>query len=188
MKKLLILVMVLAMASFAGATLKITGAPTGDVHPSDIVQLGIMTDAAIGYLSNPAEGGYYVMVANVLGGTLDQLSGITIVADSGIGVEHSVDALGLLDGTGLVIPAGMNGIGGFVIVIDLTGGIAADTQLIGEIAFHCEAPGDVIVQLYSTDLGSAITLVDSVVIHQIPEPVTVALLGLGGLFLRRRMA
>jgi len=29
-------------------------------------------------------------------------------------------------------------------------------------------------------------VMDSQIIHQIPEPITLALLGLGGLFLRRR--
>ncbi len=50
------------------------------------------------------------------------------------------------------------------------------------VDLHCEGEGDVLVELY--DAGS--TLIDSAVIHQIPEPMTIALLGLGGLFLRRR--
>lgn len=50
------------------------------------------------------------------------------------------------------------------------------------IDFHCEGLGDVTLMLFD---GDGI-LMDSRVIHQIPEPITFALLGLGGLFLRRR--
>ena len=42
-----------------------------------------------------------------------------------------------------------------------------------------------VIELYTTDFGTS-ELVDAVVIHQIPEPATIALLGLGGLLLRRR--
>ena len=48
--------------------------------------------------------------------------------------------------------------------------------------FHCTEVGDVVVHL----LDDGMQIVDSIVIHQIPEPMTIALLGLGGLFLRRR--
>ena len=47
---------------------------------------------------------------------------------------------------------------------------------------HCEGEGDVLVNLY--DGNNA--LVDTLTVSQIPEPMTMALLGLGGLFLRRR--
>jgi len=51
------------------------------------------------------------------------------------------------------------------------------------IDFHCTGqPGDVLLKLFNGD-GA---LMDSQIIHQIPEPITFALLGLGGLFLRRR--
>jgi hypothetical protein len=49
--------------------------------------------------------------------------------------------------------------------------------------FHCLGPGYVYINLYDT---SGYILEDSILVHQIPEPVTLALLGLGGLLLRRR--
>jgi len=49
--------------------------------------------------------------------------------------------------------------------------------------FHCTGPEDVILLLGSTPGGSQF---DTQVIHQVPEPMTIVLLGLGGLFLRRR--
>jgi hypothetical protein len=48
--------------------------------------------------------------------------------------------------------------------------------------FHCMAEGDAIIELWDESLSK----IDEVVIHQIPEPMTVTLLSLGGLFLRRR--
>jgi hypothetical protein len=50
------------------------------------------------------------------------------------------------------------------------------------LVFHCEAVGDVTLSVFDLD-GNVL---DSQVIHQIPEPITMVLLGLGGLFLRRR--
>jgi hypothetical protein len=47
---------------------------------------------------------------------------------------------------------------------------------------HCVGPEDVIVELVSLDSS---TVYDRLIIHQ-PEPATLALLGLGGLLLRRR--
>ena len=60
---------------------------------------------------------------------------------------------------------------------------APNGLLIDGIKLHCEGLGDVILTLL--DAGSFEPL-SRVVIHQIPEPITFALLGLGGLFLRRR--
>jgi hypothetical protein len=52
--------------------------------------------------------------------------------------------------------------------------------------FHCSAPGDVTISLYNTMVGDYETPDDVILIHQVPEPATIALLGLGGLLLRRR--
>jgi hypothetical protein len=57
-----------------------------------------------------------------------------------------------------------------------------DGLVIDGLQLHCEAIGDVIITLFDVDLN----VHDVVTIHQIPEPMTFALLGLGGLFLRRR--
>jgi hypothetical protein len=51
-----------------------------------------------------------------------------------------------------------------------------------EVPFHCEGPETVVINLWD---GNYAEILDTLVITQ-PEPMTVALLGLGGLFLRRR--
>lgn len=51
-----------------------------------------------------------------------------------------------------------------------------------EIDYHCTGLGDVAIILQDFQLVE----VDRIVIHQIPEPVSMLLLGLGGLLLRRR--
>jgi len=53
-----------------------------------------------------------------------------------------------------------------------------------DYGFECIGLGDVVIYLYANDLQ---TVLDTLTISQVvPEPMTIALLGLGGLFLLRR--
>jgi hypothetical protein len=49
-------------------------------------------------------------------------------------------------------------------------------MLVRSVFFHCDGPGDATIALVDDD-GQ---IVDSQVVHQIPEPATMMLLGLGG--------
>ena len=64
-------------------------------------------------------------------------------------------------------------------------GTPETTGAIFLIDLHCEGEGDVFVELWDGRVGYTAP-VDTLTIHQVPEPMTIALLGLGGLFLRRR--
>ncbi len=54
------------------------------------------------------------------------------------------------------------------------------------IIFHCEGKEDVVVYLEGHAANMIGKPMDSVTIHQIPEPASMLLLGLGSLLLRRR--
>jgi hypothetical protein len=62
--------------------------------------------------------------------------------------------------------------------------------LIDQIVFHCTGEGDATITVWdwdNSDVENGIpTIYDTLVIHQVPEPMTLSLLGLGGLALLRR--
>jgi len=187
MKKLLIVSMVLAMAAVANAALLTAKISVGGVVdppdttinllPSEIVVIDIHAWAAqssvgtVMLLQGPGtltipiwdktnrweESKFYEMAA---GEKPDYIAAFT--------------DLGYLDITNLY----------FGDIMDIS---EPFTQPAGKVfdglVFHCERyPGDVTLTLFDVNLG----VLDSQVIHQIPEPMTMVLLGLGGLFLRRR--
>ena len=71
--------------------------------------------------------------------------------------------------------------------LTLTDGNPATFQGIGVLdakELHCDhGPSEDIIYLIDLNTGA---VEDTLLIHQVPEPMTVLLLGLGGLLLRRR--
>ena len=187
MKKVLALLLVLGLVSSASAALQISVG--GDKEPVDSeisipvsghLILDIWTTAAISVGEGET---YYALACDT---TMGSISGgyakEPYASDTTLTLTIDDDAVGY----GWVpLPTGENGVYGGVFS---TGGeIPSGAVIFDGIDFHCEKLGDATVKLYEVTSSWQIgTLLDSVVIHQVPEPMTIALLGLGGLFLRRR--
>jgi len=133
------------------------------IHPSDYLLIGILGDAQAG-------------------------STLTLGMSSGPGsldVDNSIPLAGVevstVDDAQLAADLGIQNMFLSVSLIDppASGGL-----LVRESLFHCEGEGDVTIYLFDENYLVA----DTQVIHQtIPEPASLALLGLGGLaFFRKR--
>jgi hypothetical protein len=191
MKKLLVLLLVLGMASAASAALQIS--VNGDpepvdsqiyLFPSDTIELDVYSDIDL-VPGGEGENMYWVLTVDTALGSIS--GGRVAVADPHTDWYFDGpydDAVG----NGIQgLPAGQNGVLGYVATLGAT--IPAQT-LFDQIIFHCEwDSGPTVITLWAADPSTATVDQepwDTVTIHQIPEPMTVALLGLGGLFLLRR--
>ena len=175
MRKLLILTVVLGMASLAnaGLTLTVGGGDAGDtitIATSDSIWIGI--DAQ--NIPNPGQWMAFLAIAP---GT-SQAGGSWVGGNNNYIPPEIAAAYNYYSGYNPYY-----GDMWFVNNSDGSPSSIAGSGLSADFEFHCDAEGDVIINLidYSTGL-----LADTLLIHQVPEPITMALLGLGGLLLRRR--
>jgi hypothetical protein len=81
---------------------------------------------------------------------------------------------------------------GIEVIAGMTFGLV-EGKLVDYILFECLGEGDILIQLTDAGTNNIIGIGDipqdmmgSIIIHQVPEPTTLALLGVGGLFLLRR--
>ena len=179
MRKLLILTVVLGMASMAnaGLSLVVGGVESGatiTIAPTDTIWIGVENVSPTGQGMFDA----YIMLAEEAPGVPE--AGGSWVGGSAVYTPPGVPAVS-------ISPVGfMTGYGDLWYLVNSspTTDIAV-AGLTGEVEFHCDIAGDDVV-INLMDIGS-FTIVDTLTIRQIiPEPITMALLGLGGLFLRRR--
>ena len=170
MKKVLVLMLVLGFASMAsaGLSLWVDGAPaessTITLLPSEYAMIGVYNDddgtvpRVLGYVSITDGPGSWSGGYNVyIPPSLTSAYAYYFGPLTGLG-----DTWYLSDADATVNEIGVG--------------------MLGDFEFHCDDFGDVTIVL--SDASQMIH--DTLIIHQIPEPMTIGLLGLGGLFLRRR--
>lgn len=169
MKKLLVILSVLALATMANAALHISLDGNIEIDeitiaPSDTITIDLYDDQA---------GGYVDFLAYLDIGLID--NGVYTLSMPRMGA-------GAGDFSGFV-QSEYAGYDDFEVSQADTALPNPDPGSVFEVDLHCEGVGDVEIILYD---GATFAVLDTAIIHQTPEPMTMALLGLGGLFLRRR--
>jgi len=181
MKKLLVLLLVASLTALANGTIldiSVDGLPTSGTAPYDTGIIMVASDSLLlditsstGYTAG--DDVYFGLVCDPALATIS--GGVAHIPPGPDGLAMLYDDLSsFFGGTGVYGQqfsyAAMGGPGTFV----------------DDILFHCEGVGDVVVSLWTTPDFETYTLKDSIIIHQIPEPATIALLSLGGLLLRKK--
>jgi len=171
MKKLLVLALVLSIATVANAALVIHAPATLAVGGTTVITLEGLTGQVMLLTMLTVEGP----------GTLDFetltpiYAGSLAVIDDVLNVEDGQDWFDAIVGANENVTQVVYGE-----FFDATG-LKPEGDLY-TIELTCDGLGDVILTLLDEDFET----ITSVTIEQIPEPATMLLLGLGGLFLRRK--
>jgi hypothetical protein len=178
MKKLLAVILVLGMASLAHADLVLT--INGEIAPDEI------------WLTGPSD--MFEIDVEIAEG--HDLLGVTAAVRLSNGQGELLGGE-IYPDIGWMFPIyTMAGSGSSQ--LEFTGGnfgaaTPGPTTIMYGLMFHCLEETDVVIDLIitgsTTQDGQTVpvdTIEDSIIVHQIPEPMTVALLGLGGMFLLRR--
>jgi len=195
MKKLLVLVLVLAMAqlSLAGlATLRVNAADVkSDYMPSDMITIEIVTDFSQG--SQGADTGTGTISMDYVHAFVTVAPAVSVGTASATWLHAGFNDLHT---TGLPVNAGGIAVQGVAGSTTTTAPDVAAGAILWSMEFHIpDLPASTWINITTdnffaapTDMSDMALETNGLLLHIVPEPVTVALLGLGGLFLRRRMA
>jgi len=183
MKKLLVLALVLSMASLASAAMQMSLQVNGEdadaitLAPSEFVTISIVGagDATGAWLvaAGPGTlvGGDISHVAN------EYMNEMVMSSEIEPGYTWGDFFNSMYPGTTRAID--------LVWVDTESPFVTFGPGLFGEAVFHCDGEGDVTIAIIDY-AGEELIIADTLLITQLPEPMTMVLLGLGGLFLRRR--
>ena len=188
MKNLLIVFTVLAMASVTNAALLLS--VDGVVDPPETAITLLPSETAVidiwGDSQTPTPQAMYLASSKESCDMILDAAGLQILYGGSLSEYYQVEDpdekgyISELIGGGPVCSA--------IFIVLADGGAPPqpplDGTLVDGIILHCAAP-DLDGVLYLVEANGA-GIFDTQVIHQVPEPITFALLGLGGLFLRRR--
>ena len=180
MKKFVIVMLVLGMASMATAGLTFTDG-------SDIDPAASKTLSLTAAMADNSDYEYYLVVAQTALGTIGagtEVAGMGSATDDMTTYYYGFYKDGALYYAGVTSsPAYDPTVSAAYGYVGDYGGVPINGVAISNIAFTYAAGGGTISLLTSSD-GASYSLAQT--INVIPEPATIALLGLGGLLLRRR--
>ncbi len=178
MRKLVTLILVLGLATVANASLLLsvdgdTDPGTVNVDVYDTLNIDIWGDGAT------AGGSFYLGISTGGAGSLD----IDSIVWYYVGDTQSAAWLDDSDVAGVL---GVDNPFVNLMIGDYPSGTETPDPLSGtlldNIIFACSGEGELTILLYDGEGG----FLDDQIINQVPEPMTLALLGLGGLLLRRK--
>lgn len=177
MKKLLVVMLVLAMAGLANAAMELSIGTT--VNEGESLSFDIVAPVEV------PQGVYYLGIA------LDGTTGIASLDDSMMTLVYggSNAEVGLADSPDDATALGFQNPFFGMSLTDIVDPVdhVVNTIVSGMKLVAAEGgAGDIVLTLYDGDLNFQSSYTVSVVASVIPEPITIGLLGLGGLFLRRR--